>query len=86
MTFQPIFSIGQEAQVVSPNPYQPRLYTAQRSRPRTRDRDKDFAVRLSTVVMIAFAALFGLIAVFLAQAWLNSQAEMRARSLGRRYN
>jgi len=38
-------------------------------------------VRLSTVVMIAFAALFGLIAVFLAQAWLNSQAEMRARSL-----
>ena len=38
-------------------------------------------MRLSTVVMIAFAALFGLIAVFLAQAWLNSQAEMRARSL-----
>lgn len=38
-------------------------------------------MRLSTVVMIAFAALFGLLAVFLAQAWLNSQAEMRARSL-----
>ena len=31
--------------------------------------------------MIGFAVLFGLLAVFLAQAWLNSQAEMRARSL-----
>jgi pilus assembly protein CpaB len=31
--------------------------------------------------MIGFAVLFGLIAVFLAQAWLNSQAEMRAKSL-----
>jgi pilus assembly protein CpaB len=38
-------------------------------------------VRSSTIVMIGFAVLFGLIAVFLAQAWLNSQAEMRARSL-----
>src|ERR1700675_1338614 len=31
--------------------------------------------------MIAFAVLFGLLAVFLAQAWLNSQAEMRLKSL-----
>jgi pilus assembly protein CpaB len=38
-------------------------------------------VRSSTIVMIGFAVLFGVIAVFLAQAWLNSQAEMRARSL-----
>jgi pilus assembly protein CpaB len=38
-------------------------------------------VRSSTIVMIGFAVLFGLLAVFLAQAWLNSQAEMRARSL-----
>jgi pilus assembly protein CpaB len=38
-------------------------------------------VRSSTVVMIVFAVLFGLIAVFLAQTWLNSQAEMRARNL-----
>jgi pilus assembly protein CpaB len=38
-------------------------------------------VRSSTIVMIGFAVLFGLIAVFLAQAWLNSQAEMRAKSL-----
>jgi pilus assembly protein CpaB len=38
-------------------------------------------VRTSTIVMIGFAVLFGLLAVFIAQAWLNSQAEMRARSL-----
>ena len=31
--------------------------------------------------MVVFAAIFGLIAVLLAQAWLNSQAEKRARSL-----
>jgi len=31
--------------------------------------------------MIAFAVLFGLLAVFLAQTWLNNQAEMRLRSL-----
>ncbi len=38
-------------------------------------------MRSSTIVMIVFAAVFGLLAVFLAQAWLNSQAEMRAKSL-----
>src|SRR5579871_1662630 len=31
-------------------------------------------VRASTIVMIGFAVLFGLLAVFLAQAWLNSEA------------
>jgi pilus assembly protein CpaB len=31
--------------------------------------------------MIAFAVLFGLLAVFLAQTWLNNQAEARMRSL-----
>jgi pilus assembly protein CpaB len=31
--------------------------------------------------MIGFAVLFGLLAVFIAQAWLNNQAEMRMRSL-----
>jgi pilus assembly protein CpaB len=31
--------------------------------------------------MIGFAVLFGLLAVFIAQTWLNSQAEMRMRSL-----
>ena len=32
-------------------------------------------MRTSTIVMIGFAVLFGLLAVFLAQSWLNSQAE-----------
>jgi pilus assembly protein CpaB len=31
--------------------------------------------------MIGFAVLFGLLAVFVAQSWLNSQAEMRMKSL-----
>jgi pilus assembly protein CpaB len=38
-------------------------------------------VRTSTIVMIAFAVMFGLLAVFVAQSWLNSQAEQRMRSL-----
>jgi pilus assembly protein CpaB len=38
-------------------------------------------VRVSTIVMIGFAVLFGLLAVFIAQAWLNNQAEMRMKSL-----
>jgi pilus assembly protein CpaB len=38
-------------------------------------------VRKSTVVMIAFAVMFGLLAVFVAQTWLNSAAEQRMRSL-----
>jgi pilus assembly protein CpaB len=38
-------------------------------------------LRVSTIVMIGFAVLFGLLAVFIAQSWLNSQAEMRMKSL-----
>jgi len=38
-------------------------------------------VRASTIVMIGFAVLFGLLAVFIAQSWLNSQAESRMKSL-----
>jgi pilus assembly protein CpaB len=38
-------------------------------------------VRTSTFVMIGFAVLFGALAVFLAQIWINNQAEMRIRSL-----
>jgi pilus assembly protein CpaB len=38
-------------------------------------------VRTSTIVMIGFAVLFGLLAVFLAQTWLNSQADARMKSL-----
>jgi pilus assembly protein CpaB len=38
-------------------------------------------VRASTIVMIAFAVVFGLLAVFVAQSWLNSQNELRMKSL-----
>ena len=38
-------------------------------------------VRSSTLVMIGFAVLFGLLAVFVAQSWLNSQADARLKSL-----
>ena len=38
-------------------------------------------MRTSTLVMIGFAALFGLLAVFLAQTWINNQAAERMRSL-----
>lgn len=38
-------------------------------------------MRASTVVMIAFAVVFGLLAVFIAQAWLNNQADLRAKNL-----
>lgn len=38
-------------------------------------------MRTSTIVMAGFAALFGLLAVFVAHSWLNSQAEMRIKSL-----
>jgi pilus assembly protein CpaB len=38
-------------------------------------------VRTSTIVMIGFAVLFGLLAVFIAQSWLNSAAEARLKSL-----
>ncbi|MDC7785807.1 Flp pilus assembly protein CpaB [Rhodoplanes sp. TEM] len=38
-------------------------------------------MRSSTVIMIAVAAVFGLLAVFATRSWLNSQAEARLRSL-----
>ena len=38
-------------------------------------------MRKSTVIMIAFAVMFGLLAVFVAQTWLNSAAEQRMKSL-----
>lgn len=38
-------------------------------------------MRASTFVMVALAAVFGLLAVFIAQSWLNSQAEMRMKSI-----
>ena len=38
-------------------------------------------MRKSTIVMIAFAVVFGLLAVFVAQSWLDSATENRMRSL-----
>lgn len=38
-------------------------------------------MRASTIVMIGFALVFGVLAVFIAQTWLNNQADMRAKSL-----
>ena len=38
-------------------------------------------MRASTIVMIGFAVVFGLIAVFIAQVWLNNQANVRAKNL-----
>ena len=38
-------------------------------------------MRSSTLVMIGFAVLFGLLAVFVAQSWLNSAADARLKSL-----
>ena len=38
-------------------------------------------MRSSTIVMIGFAVLFGLLAVFVAQSWLNNQADARLKSL-----
>ena len=37
-------------------------------------------LRASTIVMIAFAVVFGLLAVFIAQVWLNNQANMQAKN------
>jgi pilus assembly protein CpaB len=34
-------------------------------------------MRASTLVMVGFAVVFGLLAVFVAQSWLNNQAAMR---------
>lgn len=38
-------------------------------------------MRKSTLVMIAFAVVFGLLAVFVAQSWLNNAAANRMRNL-----
>jgi pilus assembly protein CpaB len=38
-------------------------------------------VRASTIVMIGFAVVFGLIAVFVAHVWLNNQASKQAKNL-----
>ena len=38
-------------------------------------------MRSSTIIMVAVAAVFGLLAVFVAQSWLNRQADARFKSM-----
>lgn len=38
-------------------------------------------MRSSTIIMIVFAGVFGLLAVFVAQSWLNNQAALRMKTL-----
>ncbi|HYS49429.1 MAG TPA: Flp pilus assembly protein CpaB [Xanthobacteraceae bacterium] len=38
-------------------------------------------MRTSTIVMIGFAVVFGLLAVFVANSWLNRQAELRLKNM-----
>lgn len=38
-------------------------------------------MRASTIVMIATAVIFGVLAVFVAQSWLNRQADLRMKNL-----
>ena len=40
-------------------------------------------MRASTIVMIGFAVVFGLLAVFIAQVWLKNQASMQAKNMRR---
>jgi pilus assembly protein CpaB len=38
-------------------------------------------MRSSTIVMVGFAVVFGLLAVFIAEVWLNNQASIQRRNL-----
>ena len=38
-------------------------------------------MRSSTIVMIGFAVVFGLLAVFIAEVWLNNQASIQKRNM-----
>lgn len=38
-------------------------------------------MRSSTIIMVAVAAVFGLLAVFVAQSWINRQADARLKSI-----
>jgi pilus assembly protein CpaB len=51
------------------------------SRTRRRIRTTGLAVRKNTIVMVGIAVVFGLLAVFVAQGWLNYQAEL-SRKVG----
>ncbi len=88
-----MFSIGREAYVTSPIQHPLRINNRREriefhrgihrstnlgvgKRP-----SRGLKLRTSTMVMIGFAVLFGLLAVFLAQTWLNNQADARLKSI-----
>lgn len=75
-----MFSIGREAAITSRIQYLANGYCHENNIKPRLEIGKG-VVRKSTIVMIAFAVVFGLLAVFIAQAWLSNQAEMRLRSL-----
>src|ERR1700694_5626032 len=79
---QPKFSIAPEHANRSPIQYCRGFYIGrERSAKWQKQHQGRSPVRSSTIIMIAVAAVFGLVAVFLAQSWLNSQAEARMKSL-----
>jgi pilus assembly protein CpaB len=71
--------MAEEAAAISPIQYHPASIVAPNKNSQGVKRGK--VVRASTIVMIAFAVVFGLLAVFVAQSWLNNQAEQRMKSL-----
>jgi pilus assembly protein CpaB len=78
---QSIFSIDREPVAVSPIQYNlgPYIHRENKRKPPGRV-NRISTVRSSTIVMVGLAALFGLLAVFIAQSWLSSQAErMKSR-------
>ena len=58
-----------------------RSLSAQEGRTTRPTRTTGLAVRKNTIVMVGIAVVFGLLAVFVAQGWLNYQAEL-SRKVG----
>ena len=71
IALQPIFSMAESARIYFTNstPGDRDSASEQRTTPRQTWKKP---VRKSTIVMIAFAVVFGLLAVFVAQSWLDS--------------
>jgi pilus assembly protein CpaB len=75
VSIQSFFSIDREPAAVSPNPHDRRTYSAIDKNWKISGRvNRTITVRSSTFIMVGLAALFGLLAVFIAQTWLSNQA------------
>src|ERR1700676_147995 len=75
------FSIDREARGVTPNQYLHGLYIGDDEKGQPFLVWEIATVRSSTLVMIGFAVLFGLLAVFVAQSWLTNAGDARLKSL-----